>query len=172
MLKGVQEHPPKGIQGAFRAIAWHRLFGQPVESAKIIEAGHMIGMVMREKHGVDAIDLVGDALQPQFGSSIDENVKFFVANEYARPRAFVARIVGCTHLTIAADHGHAVRRAGAEDDDFKIRHSVHPWTRRQRSIIRQENAHDQLCNLPVARSPTILMNEENSRITPIIEIAS
>jgi hypothetical protein len=144
VLKGVQEHSSQGVEGALRAKTWHRLFRQPIEAAKIIQADDMIGVIVREKHSVDAFDLVGDALQAQLGRRIHQDVQVAKSHKNARPRSLISRIIGRANRAFAADHGHAVRRAGSQNNDFKIRHSVHSLVRRPQPIIRQVNAHDQL----------------------------
>ena len=78
----------------------------------------MVGVVMRKKHRVHAVNAVGDALKSKLGGRVDKNALVAHTHEDARAGSPVARVGGRADRTVAADHRYAVRRAAAENDHF------------------------------------------------------
>jgi len=118
-LESVCEHAANALQRPLRAIAWHRLLHQPVESAKVVQSRDVVRVMMRKQHGVHGLDPVGQALQTQFGRCIDQNPHAAEAHENAGTGPPVAGIIGSTNRASAADHRHAVRRAAAQNNYFE-----------------------------------------------------
>ena len=82
---------------------------------QVIEAEQVVGVVVREQDGVNHRDLLAEQLQPQLRRRVDEDVALGQADQDGAAVALVARVGGLAHGTVAADHGHADRRAGAQE---------------------------------------------------------
>lgn len=97
------------------AVDVERAAGEPVESADIVETDDVVGVVMGEEDGVGASDTASDALKPEFGCCVDQDVVLAEVEDGADACAVVARVGGGADGAITGDHGDAVRRAGAKD---------------------------------------------------------
>jgi hypothetical protein len=63
------------------------------EGADVVNAVHVIGVVVREEDRIDTIDSRRDELQSELRWRIDENSRFSIAlNERADPGSLVPRI--------------------------------------------------------------------------------
>ena len=93
---------------------------QHVEAAHFVQAHDVIGVAVREEDRVDARDAVRQRLLPQVGRGVDQDRRAVVDVDVdRRPQPRVARIGRPAHRARAADHRHAVRRAGAEERDAR-----------------------------------------------------
>ena len=76
----------------------------------------MVGMIMREQHGIHAIDAVRDELQSQLGWCVEQEACAAGRLHHGTdPRALVARIGRSTDGTVATNLRHAETRSGAEE---------------------------------------------------------
>ena len=96
-----------------------RSFGFRVAvDAKIVESRNVIGMGVRQKHGVERIDMMRERLYAELRPRIDDDVRFApagVSMRYVRatPKALVFRIERSTHAAMTGNRRYAVTRTGA-----------------------------------------------------------
>jgi len=90
-------------------------FGKGVESPEIIEPHDVIGMPVGDDDSVNAIDVIGDALQAQFGRDIDEDAKAVVGDRNGGTSTLVARVGAFADCAVAADHGNSGAGAGSQE---------------------------------------------------------
>lgn len=62
VLEDVGEHGSEAFERIRQAVAGEVLILHPVEAAKVVEAGEVVDVVVRVKHGIDMADVVGQAL--------------------------------------------------------------------------------------------------------------
>jgi hypothetical protein len=103
-----------------------------VVSADLVQSEHMIGVAMRKQDGVYAAYVVCQRLGAQIGGRIHQDradgagdrrlAISFMPRQFDEDRGTTApvfRVGGAAHAAVAADHRHAMRRAGAEEGDLK-----------------------------------------------------
>ena len=74
------------------------------ECTQVIDAVDVIGVAMREPHGIDVVDARTHELQSQLGRRIDQNARTPIGlDDGAVPRAAVARINRRAHAARTAD---------------------------------------------------------------------
>lgn len=113
VFKRIGKHAFQAVDGALRAITWQSLLVELIESSYIVEAADMISVMMSVEYRVDAIDVIGKALQSQFRGGIDEQVQVADFEPDAGPRAVVVRVCRSAHGAVASDHGDAMRSSTA-----------------------------------------------------------
>jgi hypothetical protein len=102
------------------------------EQPGIIEAEEMVGMMVRERNGVDVPDLLSEELEPHLGRCVDEKVPLGEREEDAGPRPLIARIAGGANRTVATEHRYTSRRSRSEENQPALcvrgglRQKVHP----------------------------------------------
>ncbi len=87
------------------------------DGPQVVEAEQVVGVVVREQHGVDDADALAEQLQAQLGRRVDEQIALRRADEDGAAIAVVARVGRAADGAVAADHGHADRGAGAEESE-------------------------------------------------------
>ena len=104
----------------FRSMrAAERSFGFRVAvDAQVVEPRNVIGMGVRQKHGVERIDMMRERLHAELRPRIDDDVRFApvgVSMRYVRtaPKALVFRIERSTHAAMTGNRRYAVTRTGA-----------------------------------------------------------
>ncbi len=78
----------------------------------------MIGMLVREQHGVHNADALAQKLLTQVRWRVDEQIALRQTNQGSTPRAFVVWIGAGADLAWAADGGHTNARAGTQKDEL------------------------------------------------------
>ena len=63
---------------------------------------NMVSMVMGIQNTVDVLDAVCQALLPEIGGRVDQDMVSLVLNQNRRPEPFIPEIVGEADFTIAA----------------------------------------------------------------------
>ena len=115
-IAGVEREPKYALQIPHRfgrCIYRHR--AQCVRKApEIIEAHDVIGVRMRENHRVQIADIFAKRLGPKISPSIHHPRTFRRLNIDRGAQPIIARIGRPADVAIAANHRHALRRAGAE----------------------------------------------------------
>ena len=109
MSASVRASPKQAIGGAAAQLI----------APDFVEAEDVVGVAVREEDRVHAADVVRQRLRAQVGPGVDQQLPAIVGRRSARTgAAAVARIGGPADGAVAADHRHAVRRAGAEKRDL------------------------------------------------------
>lgn len=80
---------------------------------------------MREKNRVNRSDLFPQALHSKIRPGIHHDPAFTNPDENRRPRARIPRVTRSANRAVAIDHRHAMRRARAQERDFKFGRSFH-----------------------------------------------
>ena len=105
--------------------ARHRALLQRIEPADFVEAEDVIGVAVREDHRVHAPKTEPQRLRAQVRPRVHQDGLPVVGFDVdGRAGARVARIWRRAGRAVAADHRHAVRRAGAQEGD------LHGWMMR------------------------------------------
>ena len=87
--------------------------------ANVVDAVHVVGVIVGEQHGVDAIDAARDELQPQLGRRVDQQARSAIGLDHrADAGAAVARIGRAADGAVAADLRHAEARSGSEEGEL------------------------------------------------------
>src|SRR5258705_6889344 len=88
------------------------------DRAEVIDAVHVVAMVVRDDHRVDLADIRGEQLLAKVGPAVDENALSTAFDQDRRAHAGVARLIGVALPPIVADLGDSGRRPAAENADF------------------------------------------------------
>src|SRR5207248_1987230 len=91
-----------------------------IKAADIVQSHDVIGVRVSEDDGVNAVDLVGDALRAELGGGIDQNMGVAVRDQNRGAGAFVVGIGAGADSAVAADHGNAGTGAGAEEEELDL----------------------------------------------------
>ena len=75
----------------------------------------MVGVRMGEQDRVDLADVEGEGLHPKLRGRVDQDRVPGLADEDRGPEPLVERVRRPADIAIAADHGHPVGGARAED---------------------------------------------------------
>lgn len=110
-----------------------------VEASDVVEAADVVCVVVGVEDGVDAIDVIGEALQAQFGGGVDEQVQVTAMEPDAGAGAVVTRVGGRTDGAATTDHGDAMRSSAAEDDDVHSAHVVPTLQCANRAFVKGES---------------------------------
>jgi hypothetical protein len=90
-------------------------------AAQIVEPHDVVGVRMREDDRVEPADIFAQGLGAKVGAGVDHPGAFRRFDIDGRAQTLIARIGRMTDLTIAADHGHALRSSRAEEGQDKLR---------------------------------------------------
>ena len=123
-LERVRKHPPQRGEGLLGRVTRDRPAHQVIEPPKVVEAGDVVGVMMRVEHRIHAVDVVGETLQAKLGRGVDQDVRLARTNPNAWAGALVPRIIRRAYRALAPDHRHPVRRAGAQNHHFDGRHHI------------------------------------------------
>ena len=117
-VERVVERPPDPVERARVRVQRHRAAGHVIESPDLVEPHDVIGMRVRDEERVHPANVVRERLRSQVGRRVHEHARVVVELDVrGRAEACVARIGRSADVAVAADHGHAVRRAGAEEQN-------------------------------------------------------
>ena len=117
-VEHVEERPANRVPRLRVRVARDRTALQRVEAAHIVEAEDVVRVRVREEDRVDARDPVRKRLLAQVGRGVDEDPRAIGHVDVdRRAQPAIARVGGSAGRARAADHRHAVRRAGAEHRD-------------------------------------------------------
>src|SRR2546423_18862 len=83
------------------------------QGADVLESSDVVGVAVRDEHGVEVLDALTKRLLPEIGRRVNEYRLAVVLDEHGDAQAFVARVVRRARLALAADGGHAGRSARA-----------------------------------------------------------
>src|SRR5689334_15371429 len=117
VIEDIGELAAKTLERLGRAVHRERRVPADSECAEVVGAVGVIGVIVREEHGIDAVEPRGDELEAQLGRRVDEY-------SHTRARldkgtdtgALVAGIRGPAHLAPASQHGDAEARASSEEE--------------------------------------------------------
>ena len=84
------------------------------EDAQVVQAEKMVGVLVRIDYGVDQPNLLAQQLHAKIRGGVDKQVSARQAPYDTAPPALVLRMRVQARRAATADHGHAVRSAGAE----------------------------------------------------------
>jgi hypothetical protein len=117
-IEDVVEGAAERVPGVPARVARDGAALQVVVAPHFVEAEHVVGVAVREEDRVDAVDAMRQRLLPEVRRRIDQDpgVAGHV-DEDRRTEPLVPRIGGQADGTAAADHGNAMRGAGAEKRD-------------------------------------------------------
>src|SRR4051812_9469148 len=119
MPKGVGELLFEFAAGPGMAVERNRLTLPEVIGPQVIDAMGMVGVRMRIKDGVEAVDLLAQRLLPEVGASVDDEALLRAALAGNLPperdaQSLVPGVLRQADLALAADDGHSGRGAAAE----------------------------------------------------------
>ena len=112
-LEDVFEDAPDVQPRAFVGIDAERAMPE-VQGAYVVKPEDVIGVTVRDEHRVKPLQLLAQRLLPKIRRSIHEHRLPVVLDEHGDAQTFVARIIRCARLALAADGRHARRSACAE----------------------------------------------------------
>jgi len=100
-------------QGHFIPITGRDSFVEKIEASQLVNAVHMVGVVMGVKDAVDVGDPVPQALLAQVGGSVYQNLISLVFNHNGGTQTVVPGIVRLADGALATQCGNSCRGAGA-----------------------------------------------------------
>ena len=92
----------------------------PAEGAELVEADHVVDVVVGVDHGVDFAEVLAERLFAEVGAGIDEDGGLAGSDVDGRSGALVSRVFRAADAAGAANDGDADRGAGAEEGEFEI----------------------------------------------------
>ena len=120
-IAGAEREPKRALQIPHRfrrCINRHRATCVR-KSPKIIEAHDVIGVRVRENDRIDFADIFAKRLGPEIGPSVHHERALGRFDIDRRTQPLIARIWRSTHIAIATNHWHTLRRSGAEERELK-----------------------------------------------------
>ena len=89
------------------------------KSPQIVKAHDVIGVRVRENDRIDLADIFAKRLGPEIGPSVHHERALGRFDIDRRTQPLIARIWRSTHIAIATNHWHTLRRSGAEERELK-----------------------------------------------------
>jgi len=113
-LKDVTEDAPNVDPGAFICVETQRAMTK-VERPNVVEPKDVIGVTVRDQHGVEMLQSITQSLLAKVSRGIDDHGLPGVFDQDRDAQTLVPRIVRSAGLAVAGDRRHASRCAGAEE---------------------------------------------------------
>ena len=117
-VKNVGKGAAQYAEGFFRAVDRERRFLADVERANVVEPEDVVGVVVGEEDGVEAIEADAEGLLAKVGRGVDDDVLAVARKEEGGAEAVIVRILRGADTAVAGERGDAHGSAGAEDGDF------------------------------------------------------
>jgi hypothetical protein len=89
-----------------------------VERPNIVEPEDVVGVVVGEENGVEAIEADAEGLLAKIGRGVDDDVLAVARKEEGGAETVIVRVFGGADATVAGERGDAHGGAGAEYGDF------------------------------------------------------
>ena len=86
---------------------------EEVDGTYIVNAAHMVGVLVGEQDGVDVGDFVGEQLLSQVGTGINKQFHAINFHKGGGAQPMVPRVSGSAHIAGASHNGDALRRASS-----------------------------------------------------------
>jgi hypothetical protein len=86
----------------------------------VIESHDVVGMRVREDHGIDLANVFAQRLGSKICAGINHPGTFRCLNVDGRTKSLIARIRGTANSTIAPNHGNALGSASAEKSESEL----------------------------------------------------
>src|SRR2546428_1120582 len=113
-LKDITEDAANVDPGAFIRVETQRAMTK-VERTNVVEAKDVVGMTVRDQHGVEMLQTITQSLLAKVSRGIDDHGLPGMFDQYRDAQPLIPRIVGGAGLAVAGDRRHASRCAGAEE---------------------------------------------------------
>jgi hypothetical protein len=91
-VEDVRKDAADYAEGVFGGVDRDGAFLAKIVGTQIVEAQDMVGVAMREDHGVQAIDVCAEGLRAKVGAGVDDDVLAGAGEEERRAEALVAWI--------------------------------------------------------------------------------
>ena len=118
--EGIVERLANALFDVGFAVDRHRSAQVVREDSQVVQAEQVVGMIVRIERGMDPPDPLAQQLPTQVGGGVDQQVSAGQPQDDARPRAAVAWVAARASVAVAADHRHADRSAGAEEEQLPL----------------------------------------------------
>jgi hypothetical protein len=120
VVEGVEKYAPQVLQRRRAGVDGQRLLARErAEAAAVVHAHDVVRVRVRDQHGIEPTDALAQALDAELRRGVHDQPRMRRLDVDGGPGAVVLRVGEEGGGVFLADDRHAIRGAGAEEDELE-----------------------------------------------------